>query len=474
MADKGIESLTPFFACWNFTRLSLHRAPPPVVQLSFSQSTLACTIYHEQPNPQLRLARAERSDSLPQSFVLRDRLILFGSRTVRLFAYGLLSVVLALHLAAVGLSDQQIGMLLTLTLVGDALLSLLISRVADRVGRRRMLFFGAGLMILAGAVFTLTSNLVALSLVAFVGVLSPTGNEAGPFIAIEQAALAHITDDRQRTRVFAWYNLVGSLATALGALVGGAMASALQEWGHSVVQSYRALFGVYAALGGGLGLLFIALTARVEITPTSKTRTTGLAGLHRSHGIIRNLSTLFFVDSFAGGLVVQSLLAYWFHLRFAVDTALLGQLFFCVHIVAGLSALLAARIAERFGLINTMVFTHIPANMFLMLTPLMPTLSLAMLMCVLRYSVAQMDVPARQSYLMAVVAPDERSAAAGLTTFARTAGTALAPALTGALFSEAYLSAPFFLAGSLKIAYDLALYFRFRHLKPPEEQQGKQ
>jgi sugar phosphate permease len=186
---------------------------------------------------------------------------------------------------------------------------------------------------------------------------------------------------------------------------------------------------------------------------------------------VHKLSTLFFVDSFAGGLVVQSLLAYWFYLRFGVDTTVLGQLFFWVHIVAGLSALVAARVAERFGLINTMVFTHIPANIFLLLTPLMPTLPLAMAMCVLRYSVAQMDVPARHSYLMAVVAPDERSAAAGLTTFARTAGSALAPAITGALLSGAFLSAPFFLAGSLKIGYDLALYFRFRHIKPPEEQE---
>ena len=204
-----------------------------------------------------------------------DGWLLFGSRTIRLFAYGLLSVVLALHLATVGMSDRQIGMLLTFTLVGDALLSLLISRVADRIGRRRMLFMGAGLMVLVGAVFAMTSNPLVLSIVAFVGVLSPTGNEAGPFIAIEQAALAHLTDNRQRTRVFAWYNLVGSLATALGALVGGAASGALQGWGHSVVRSYQALFGVYAALGIGLGLLFLALSKRVEIGPSSKVPSSG-------------------------------------------------------------------------------------------------------------------------------------------------------------------------------------------------------
>ena len=400
-----------------------------------------------------------------------DGWLLFGSRAIRLFSYGLISVILALHLAAVGMTDRQIGLLLTCTLIGDALLSLLIARVADRVGRRRMLLVGAGLMVLVGVVFATTSSLLLISIIAFVGVLSPTGNEAGPFLAIEQAALAHISDDRQRTQVFAWYNLVGSLATAFGALSGGALAS-LVRGGNSAVQNYSALFGVYAVLGIGLGVLFLILSPQVELASPTK-KELGLTGLHQSRGIVRNLSSLFFIDSFAGGLVVQSLLAYWFHLRFGADVTTLGQLFFWVHVVAGLSALVAARIAARIGLINTMVFTHIPANIFLLLTPLMPSLSLAMTMYVLRYCVAQMDVPARHSYLMAVVLPDERSAAAGITSFARTAGSALAPSITGALLSGAFLNLPFFLAGSLKITYDLALYVRFRHLKPPEEQENE-
>jgi MFS family permease len=353
--------------------------------------------------------------------------------------------------------------------VGDALLSLFISRYADRIGRRRMLLLGAGLMILAGVVFSLTSHPLILTIVAFVGVLSPTGNEAGPFIAIEQAALAHIIDSRQRTRVFAWYNLVGSLATALGAFTGGAVVEILRQWSISLAQSYRMLFAIYALVGVGLGALFLIVSSRVEVTGVAS-RAVGAVGLQRSRSIVQRLSSLFFVDSFAGGLVVQSLLAYWFHVRFGADAAALGRLFFWVNIVAGLSALVAARLAARFGLINTMVFTHIPANIFLLLTPLMPTMPLAMAMCVLRYSVAQMDVPARHSYLMAVVAPDERSAAAGVTTFARTAGSALAPSITGALFNASFLNAPFFIAGSLKIAYDLTLYFCFRRLKPPEEQ----
>lgn len=378
---------------------------------------------------------------------------------------------LALYLAAIGLSDQQIGLLLTCTLVGDALLSLFISRHADRIGRRRMLLLGSGLMILAGVVFALTSHPLLLALVAFIGVLSPTGNEAGPFIAIEQAALAHITPSQQRTRIFAWYNLVGSFATAIGAFTGGAVVEMLRHWGSAPVQSYRVLFGLYSLVGIGLGALFLIVSSRVEVTEVM-TRTATFAGLHQSRSLVRDLSSLFFVDSFAGGLVVQSLLAYWFHVRFGADVKTLGQLFFWVNIVAGLSALVAARIAARFGLINTMVFTHIPANIFLLLTPLMPTLSLAMVMCVCRYCLAQMDVPARHAYLMAIVAPDERSAAAGMTTFARTAGSALAPSITGALLNASFLSAPFFIAGSLKIVYDISLYFRFRHRKPPEEQES--
>jgi MFS family permease len=413
---------------------------------------------------------SEASQAAAQVFATSDRWLLFGSRSVRLFAYGLLSVILALHLAAVGMNDQQIGVLLTLTLVGDALVSLLVSRIADRVGRRWMLLVGSGLMIFAGVVFALTSQPLVLTAVAFIGTLSPTGNEAGPFLAIEQAALAQITVSQRRTHVFAWYNLVGSMATAIGALIGGITAETLQHWGSSPLQSYRALFGVYALLGTLLGSLFLVLSLRVEVVPTHDSHNVRKGGLHQSRSIVHWLSFLFMFDSFAGGLVVQSLLAYWFHLRFGADATTLGQLFFLVHVVAGLSALVAARIAGRFGLINTMVFTHIPANVFLLLTPLMPTLSLAMAVCILRYCVAQMDVPARHSYLMAVVAADERSAAAGVTTFARTAGSALAPSITGALFGASFLSIPFFLAGSIKIAYDVALYFCFRRVKPPEEQ----
>jgi MFS family permease len=404
-----------------------------------------------------------------------DGRLLFGTRTVRLFAYGFLSVVLALYLAQIGFSEQQIGVLLTLTLVGDAVLSLWITTVADRIGRRRMLLVGAGLMVFAGGVFALTRHMLLLTIAAIIGTISPSGTEVGPFLSIEQAALTQIVPDRQRTQVFAWYNLVGSFSTALGALSGGILIQTLEHMGGTALQSYRTVIIGYALLGMVLGVLFSQLSATVEITsqtPTSAVSTPLVKrrfGLHRSRSVVLKLSALFMLDAFGGGLVVQSLMVYWFSVRFGVPPALLGSIFFSANLLAGLSALVAARVAARFGLINTMVWTHIPSNLFLILVPLMPNLPLAILVLLARFSISQMDVPTRQSYTMAVVEPDERSATAGITTIARTVGSAIAPMITGILLGASLFSLPFFLAGGLKIVYDLILYQNFRALKPPEE-----
>jgi MFS family permease len=217
-------------------------------------------------------------------------------------------------------------------------------------------------------------------------------------------------------------------------------------------------------------LLFINLTSAVEVKTRSDSSKRVL-GLHKSRGVVFKLSALFALDAFAGGLIVQSMFAYWFHVRFGVEAGILGSIFFGANILAGISALLAIRIAGRIGLINTMVFTHIPSNILLIFIPLMPTLPLAIGLLLIRYSISQMDVPTRQSYTMAVVAPDERSAASGVTAIARSVGASLSPALTGLFFSvPALLSMPFFLSGGLKIVYDLLLFREFRSIKPPEEQ----
>ncbi len=396
-----------------------------------------------------------------------DGRILFSTRLVRLFAYGFLSVVLALYLTQVGLDTTQIGILLTFTLIGDAGISLWITTSADRVGRQRMLILGAGLMLFAGVVFAVTQNFTLLVLAAIIGVVSPSGNEIGPFLSIEQAALTQIVPNKERTRVFAWYNLVGSFATATGALVGGALAQALQATGSTPLESYRAIVLGYAAIGIVLALMFSRLSRNVETAyATSLPKT---LGLHRSRGIVLRLSALFALDAFAGGFIVQSLIAYWFQVRFGVEPAVLGGIFFGANILAGISALSAARIAARIGLINTMVVTHIPSNLLLILVPLMPNLPLAIIVLFARFSISQMDVPTRQSYTMAVVDPDERSAASGVTTIARSIGAAIAPSLAGVLLGGPLLSAPFFIAGGLKIVYDLAIYRSFRALKAPEE-----
>ena len=400
----------------------------------------------------------------------KDIILLFTTRIVRLFCYGFLSVVLALYLIQVGLNEQTVGLIFSLTLAGDAGISLWLTTSADRFGRKRTLIVGALLMMGAGLVFIFTRNPVALAMAAIIGVISPSGNEIGPFLSVEQAALTQLLPGEKRTQTFAWYALAGSLATATGALSGGWLAQGLQQNGFSALDSYRIVLAGYAM--GGLVMigLFLSLSKAVEVSSVDTPALELFLGLHRSKSVVMRLSGLFAMDAFAGALIVQSLLAYWFHVKYGMDTGVLGSIFFGANILAGLSALFAARIARRFGLINTMVFTHVPSNIFLILVPLMPNLPLAIAMLLARFSISQMDVPTRQSYTMAVVAPDERSAASGVTTIARSVGAALAPSLAGVLMTVPFLfSTPFFLAGGLKLGYDFLLFKSFRGVKPPEE-----
>ena len=402
-----------------------------------------------------------------------DGRLLFATRIARLFAYGFLSVILVLYLVEAGLNEPQIGLLITLTLVGDTIISLWITTSADRIGRRNMLMAGAILMVFAGVLFAVTRNFVFLLIAATIGVISPSGNEVGPFLSIEQSALSQIVSNEQRTQVFAWYNLVGSFTTALGSLSGGVLVQALQGIGVKPLGSYRAIVMGYAIIGAILGLLFTRLSSTVEIPPAlqgSIPKSKRFLGLHKSRKVVFKLSALFSLDAFAGGFVLQSIVAYWFSVRYHVQPALLGGIFFGANILAGISALTAARVAARIGLIRTMVFTHIPSNILLILVPLMPNLPLAIIVLLLRFSISQMDVPTRQSYTMAVVEPDERSAASGITGIARTTGSSLSPVVAGPLLGHAaMLSIPFFVAGGLKIIYDLLLYRSFKAVKPPEE-----
>ncbi len=388
----------------------------------------------------------------------RDGWLLFLTRSTRLFAYGALSVVLVFYLTSLGLSTSQTGLLLTLTLVGDTVVSLYLTTRADRIGRRRMLIVGAILMAAAGLAFASTRNFVFLVAAGTIGVISPSGNEVGPFLSIEQAALSHVVPDRTRTTVFAWYTLAGSLATAAGSLAGGTLSHLLQQGVMAPVESYRVVVLLYAVLGVVLALLFIGLSPAAEVSVPGA----GSFGIGRSRDVVLKLSGLFALDSFAGGFVVQGFAAYWFYLRFGVNPGTLGVIFFWANALAGVSALLASRLASRFGLVRTMVFTHLPSNILLILVPLMPNLPLATLVLLARFSISQMDVPTRQSYVMAVVGPGERSAAGGITGVARTLGAALAPVFAGFLYARpSLMSVPFFIAGTLKVVYDLLLYRGF-------------
>jgi MFS family permease len=395
----------------------------------------------------------------------RDIKILFSTRIIRLFAYGFISVVLALYLAATGLSAAGVGAVLSATLAGDILVSLWVTVVADRVGRKKMLLLGAVLMIFAGLTFLLTTDPLLITLAAIIGIVSPSGGEIGPFLSIEQAALSQQVADQRRTRVFGWYNLAGSFATAAGALVGGWLAQWLQTLGWSGLEAYRLIMAGYAVCGLALMAFFLLLSMDVEVKPrATENETCGkmFLGLHRSQKVVFKLSSLFALDAFGGGFIVQSMIAWWLHVRYGADEGMLGSLFFGANLLAGVSALLATRLAERIGLVRTMVYTHIPSNLLLCLVPLMPNLWLAMVMLLLRASISQMDVPARQSYTMAVVAADERSAASGITTVARSVGAAASPLLAGLFMtSSLFFAAPFFVAGGLKIVYDLLLYRMF-------------
>jgi MFS family permease len=404
------------------------------------------------------------SHSPSSGAVTRDGLILMAGRALRNLAYGALSVDIALYLGRMGLRSQEIGVLFTVALAAAALSAVGAAVAADRIGRRRTLALSGLLMAAAGALLASGAGRPAFFLAALLGSLSPTGQDVGPFQSLEQAALPSTTSARNRTSVFAWYNLGASVAAATGALIPGAFLVA----GHlSPAKMDRAVLVGYAACGGALTVLAQLLTRNVEPAPRQDApRRGGRARLslrlHRSRQFVMRMAAVQGADALAGGLVVQSLIAYWFHLRFGADETLIGPIFFGTNMLAAGSFLIAARVAGRIGLLNTMVFTHLPSNVLLALVPAMPTLPLAAGMWLLRSALSQMDVPTRQAYMMAVVADDEREAAAGVTTASRTAAAAVAPSITGLALASAASGAPFVAAGVLKILYDLSLYTLFR------------
>jgi MFS family permease len=393
----------------------------------------------------------------------RDGWLLFATCGVRSFAYGFLSVVLGLYLDAIGLTTTAIGWIFTAALAGGAVMTIVITTVADSFGRKTLLILGAVLMAAAGWIFAISNDPLVLTLAAIFGTISPSGKEVGPFLSIEQAILPETTQDQHRTTVFSAYNLIGSLCGALGALaVGLPSLFSLPQ-----ITGYRFLVWGYVICAVVMMVLFGLLSPAIE----AKAKTVSqkrVIGVQRSRGIVAKLAGLFALDAFAGGFIVQSIIAYWFYLRYKTDLNALGGIFFGTNLLAALSFLAAPAIARRFGLLNTMVFTHLPSNILLLLVPLMPNLELAVVMLLVRNLLSQLDVPTRQSYTMAVVDAEERAASAGILSVSRNSGAALAPLFTGPILAVPSLGLPFLLAGGLKIIYDLWIFVVFRKVKPPE------
>ncbi|KAJ3072468.1 hypothetical protein HDU98_003544 [Podochytrium sp. JEL0797] len=413
--------------------------------------------------------------------------LLFASRFIRMFAYGLISVTLVLYLTELGLTTAHAGLFLSMSLFGDVLLSLLVTSNADFYGRKIMLLGGSVLMLLAGIAFgvyplfdplNFNSGLFFLLIViGILGVISPSGNEVGPFTAVEQSIItSQIVDAADRTPVFAWYGLVGQLAAALGSLACGWTSTAVTNSGNSTLTSYRVVAAIYGGIAVLLLVNFAFLSKNVEakpkpsqesidgIKPVLKKRgiLDGLKLKPESRGIVTKLSLLFTLDAFAGGLVQASFLSLYFSQKFGVSDAYLGLLLFGTNIFAAFSSLAANSVVKRVGLINTMVFTHLPSNILLLLVPLMPNLTWATIMLLARFSISQMDTAPRSAFVAGVVPAEERTAVIGITTIVRTVGLALGPLLAGYLADAGHFDDVFIISGGLKIAYDVLLYVSAR------------
>lgn len=396
---------------------------------------------------------------LPKS-ATRDAARLIATRSARGFADGVASVLLASYLTRLGFAPVQIGAIATATLLGSAALLLAAGLLAHRHRRRDILLASAALMAATGVAFYVATGFAVLLVVAFVGTLNPSSGDVTLFLPTEQAVLAEAADPRDRTTLFAWYNLAGALAGAVGSLAAG-LPSVLEP--ARAAQAERAAFLVYGAIGGLLAIVYRRLSPAVEPPPSSRA-----APLVQSRRIVLQLSALFSVDAFGGGFVVQSILALWLFHRFAVPVPTAGAIFFAINVLGAFSQLVSARLAARIGHVRTMVFTHLPSSMFLILAGVMPSLPLAALFLLLRSMLSQMDVPARQAYVMAMVPREERAAAASVTNVPRSLASAIAPLLAGMLLQRTTFGWPLICAGLLKGTYDLVLFALFAHRRPRE------
>jgi MFS family permease len=400
---------------------------------------------------------------LPSDTPAEARLLLWG-RGLRAFGDGFVSLLLPVYLTLLGFDAQGVGILTAATLAGSAVLTLLVGLIAHRHGHRLLLVAATLMMIATGVGFALETRFWPLVLIGFVGTLNPSSGDVSLFLPLEQAMLAESVSDKSRTSVFAAYSLVGSLVAALGALAAALPEYAVGLLPIDLLKAIQAMFALYALLGSASYMLYRRLPDRREQLRASLPQPLG-----PSRRIVLVLAALFSLDAFGGGFIVQSLLALWLFNRFGLSLAEAGSFFFWSGLLAAFSYLAAARIARQIGLINTMVFTHLPSNLLLIAVPFAPSLWLAMLLLLLRAALSSMDVPARTSYVMAVVTPPERAAAASVTSVPRSLAAAAAPLLAGYLLALSPFGWSLVAAGALKAIYDLLLLAMFRHKRPPEE-----
>jgi MFS family permease len=391
-----------------------------------------------------------------------DTRLLYAARCLRGFGDGFAVVILPAYLTAIGLSPVQIGFIATMSLFGTAVLTLLVGLIAPQHDLRNMLLLGAGLMAFTGLALPSFEYLAFIAAVAFIGTINPSTGDIGVLVPLEHAMLARDAANEERTRTFARYSLIGALSMAAGALAAG-LADILVAWGFTALAAFKLMFYLYAALGIGAALLYRRLP-HAQAEPSRPH-----APLGPSRGIVYKLAALFSLDAFAGGFIVQSLLALWLFQKFEMSVSAASLFFFWSGVLSAFSYPVAARLAGRIGLINTMVYTHIPSSICLILAAFSPSLALTLGLLLVRSALSQMDVPTRTSYVMAVVTPAERTAAASVTAVPRSLASSISPVFAGALLALPFSGLPLVLCGSLKIVYDVALLFTFRHVKPPEE-----
>jgi MFS family permease len=393
----------------------------------------------------------------------RTRAAIYTARALRDFGDGFIAVLLPVYLTAIGLGAFEIGIVATASLLGSALTTLAIGWFGARIDQRQLLLMASALMVATGLAFAVSSTTALILLIAFLGTINPSAGSVSIFMPLEHTVLSRATRDADRTAMFARYSVIGSAAAAFGALASGS-ADLLASTGVSRLAALQAMFLGYAVLGIAGGFAYARIPPVVQ-TGESKP----VAALGPSRGIVYKLAALFSIDSFAGGFVVQSLVALWLFQKFGLSLAAAGMFFFCTSVLSAISFPIAAWLAKRIGLVNTMVYTHIPSSVCLILAALSPRLDVALGLLLVRALLSQMDVPTRSSYVMAVVTPAERPAAASVTSVPRSLAAAISPAIAGWLYQAGYEAWPFIICGVIKIAYDLALLWTFRHVKPPEE-----